>query len=110
MVHSSFIYTLYLIASYFAGKRSERLLNDEPALLYKSSGRRLSKKEAEFLRPKIDDHKWYMSEKMGRDVGLKVAAIDYLENIYLPPPVPPAKLRSFQNAYLKFYEHLSIIA
>jgi len=26
-------------------------------------------------------HKWLISEQLGRDVGLRVAALDYLENV-----------------------------
>lgn len=29
----------------------------------------------------IETHKWFLSEKLGRDVGFHVAAADYLENI-----------------------------
>jgi hypothetical protein len=29
----------------------------------------------------ILDHKWYMSENQGRDVGIEVAALDYFKNI-----------------------------
>ena len=29
---------------------------------------------------KIQEHKWFLSEKIGRDVGCKVAAVDLLEN------------------------------
>ncbi|MBV8828971.1 MAG: DUF4032 domain-containing protein [Acidobacteriaceae bacterium] len=29
----------------------------------------------------IDDHKWYLSEALGRDVGIRVAALDYFENV-----------------------------
>jgi hypothetical protein len=35
----------------------------------------------------ILDHKWYLSERLGRDVGLRVALVDYFENIR-PSPVP----------------------
>ncbi len=31
--------------------------------------------------PRILQHKWLMSEKLGRDVGLRVACIDFLENM-----------------------------
>jgi hypothetical protein len=31
--------------------------------------------------PKIMEHKWYVSERLGRDVGLRVAALDYFENV-----------------------------
>ena len=37
--------------------------------------------EACGLWPRIVEHKWFLSERLGRDVGLRVAAIDYLENI-----------------------------
>ena len=37
--------------------------------------------EARLVWPKILEHKWYLSERVGRDVGLRVAAIDYIENI-----------------------------
>jgi hypothetical protein len=30
--------------------------------------------------PAIEQHKWVLSEKLGRDVGAKVAALDYFEN------------------------------
>jgi len=38
--------------------------------------------EAEKLIPYIEEHKWLMSESLSRDVGFKVAACDYLKNIY----------------------------
>ena len=31
--------------------------------------------------PRVLDHKWYMSERMGRDVGIRVAAVDYFDNV-----------------------------
>ena len=31
--------------------------------------------------PRFRDIKWLMSEKLGRDVGLRVACIDFLENM-----------------------------
>ncbi len=37
--------------------------------------------DAPRLLEEINVHKWYMSERMGRDVGLRTAAIDYIENI-----------------------------
>lgn len=49
--------------------------------------------EARALWPRLLDHKWYMSERMGRDVGLRVAAIDFLEHVEPRPPVaPPTRL------------------
>ncbi len=35
---------------------------------------------AEALLSKIKNHKWLLSEKLGRDVGMKIATLDYLEN------------------------------
>ena len=46
------------------------------------SGQSLSASEASAAWPRILEHKWYISERLGRDTGLKVATIDYLENIY----------------------------
>ena len=34
---------------------------------------------------KILEHKWYLSEKLGRDVGVKVACLDFIENNDLAP-------------------------
>lgn len=45
------------------------------------TGLTLGVMEARAIWPKILDHKWFLSERVGRDVGLRVAAIDYLENI-----------------------------
>jgi hypothetical protein len=46
------------------------------------AGIELSEDEALFFWPRILDHKWYMSERLGRDIGLRVAAIDYFENVW----------------------------
>ena len=59
---------------------------EEQRLLNRLSGARLSAAEARALWPRVLEHKWYVSERLGRDVGLKVAAIDYLENVRLPRP------------------------
>ena len=68
----------------------ERMLAGQPAgeqrLLNRLSGARLSAAEARALWPRVLEHKWYVSERLGRDVGLRVAAIDYLENVRLPRP------------------------
>jgi transitional endoplasmic reticulum ATPase len=37
------------------------------------------------LWPKILQHKWLMSEKLGRDAGLRTACIDFLENVEQAP-------------------------
>ncbi len=35
---------------------------------------------ARFSR-EIEEHKWFLSERLGRDAGMRVAAVDYLRNI-----------------------------
>jgi len=45
------------------------------------SGLKFAPDVAAELWPKILQHKWLMSEKLGRDVGLRTACIDFVENI-----------------------------
>ncbi len=49
--------------------------------IFECSGARLEPEAAADLWPRILQHKWLMSEKLGRDVGLRVACIDFLENM-----------------------------
>lgn len=49
--------------------------------IFEVSGTRLDPAVACDLWPKILQHKWLLSEKLGRDVGLRVACIDFLENM-----------------------------
>lgn len=49
--------------------------------IYEISGMRFEPEAAVLLWPRIEQHKWLMSEKLGRDVGLRVACIDFLENM-----------------------------
>lgn len=49
--------------------------------IFECSGIRLDPEISEDIWPKILQHKWLMSEKLGRDVGLRVACIDFLENM-----------------------------
>ncbi len=51
------------------------------AKIFECSGARLEPEAAVDLWPRISQHKWLMSEKLGRDVGLRVACIDFLENM-----------------------------
>ena len=37
---------------------------------------------------RIRDHKWFVSERLGRDVGLFVATFDYFINIQKLPSMP----------------------
>lgn len=46
----------------------------------------LPRREAKIVLERIPDHKWFLSEQLGRDVGMKVAAMDLVENFYAPGP------------------------
>jgi len=49
--------------------------------IFEISGTRIDSDIATELWPRILQHKWLMSEKLSRDVGLRVACIDFLENM-----------------------------
>jgi hypothetical protein len=70
---------------YVIDRTLEKNLSKEQWLLRKLTGKRFNAKESEILWGRISDHKWYVSERLGRDIGLKVAAIDFIENLYEPP-------------------------
>jgi hypothetical protein len=53
----------------------------EKQKLKQVAGVRLSSLEAREVWPQVLEHKWYLSERLGRDVGIKVAVIDYFENV-----------------------------
>ena len=53
----------------------------EKQKLRPATGARLTPAEAEEVWPQVLEHKWYMSERLGRDVGLRVAALDYFKNV-----------------------------
>src|SRR5687767_11020208 len=56
--------------------------SDEQRLLKTYIGSNYSKEEASFIWERVIDHKWYIGERLKRDVGLRVAAVDYIENFY----------------------------
>lgn len=49
--------------------------------IFELAGTRFEPDVAADLWPKILQHKWLLSEKLGRDVGFRIACIDFLENI-----------------------------
>ena len=49
------------------------------------AGVELSAAEARAVWPSVLEHKWYLGERLGRDVGLRVAAVDFFENVHPPP-------------------------
>jgi len=48
--------------------------------IFEISGAKFEPETAADLWPKILQHKWLMSEKLHRDVGLRTACTDFLEN------------------------------
>ena len=57
---------------------------EEQKIIRELAGVRLSPSEARAEWPRVLEHKWFVSERLGRDTGLRVAAIDYFENVRLP--------------------------
>ena len=49
--------------------------------IFEFSGTKFEPEAAAELWPRIIQHKWLMSEKLGRDVGLRVAVIDFLDHM-----------------------------
>jgi hypothetical protein len=54
----------------------------EAKLLKTLTGRRFPVRQSREVLTRVQEHKWYLSERLGRDVGLRVAAIDYIENFH----------------------------
>lgn len=62
--------------------QNDRLTPDVcTALIFEISGQKIDPELSADLWRKIQQHKWVLSEKIGRDVGLKVAGVDFIENI-----------------------------
>jgi hypothetical protein len=70
---------------YVIEKTNAEGAGEEQAVLREMAGVRLRPAEALAEWPRVLEHKWLMSERLGRDVGLRVAALDYFENVRLPP-------------------------
>jgi Domain of unknown function (DUF4032) len=68
-----------------------RYLNGRSRALRKLTGVKLSEAEASAIWPRVLEHKWYVGERLGRDVGLRVAAVDYFENVERPPATGPRR-------------------
>lgn len=64
----------------------EEVLKNQPSLeqsnLKKYVGADFTKEEAKYIWERVIDHKWYVGERLKRDIGLRVAAVDYVENFY----------------------------
>lgn len=61
----------------------ERVARDraEAVLLAQVQPRSVTAQQVELSWNALQDHKWYLSERLGRDVGLPTAAADYFENV-----------------------------
>ncbi len=55
---------------------------DFAARIFEISGHRIDPEMSVDIWVRIQQHKWVLSEKIGRDVGINVAALDFLENIH----------------------------
>src|SRR5215210_3574591 len=70
-----------------AAPRADALAREARALrrsLKEWAGVKLTRSEARDAWPQVLEHKWYLGERLGRDVGLRVAAVDYFENVSRP--------------------------
>jgi hypothetical protein len=65
-------------------------------LLQAYTGKVIPKTEAAKVLQRIPNHKWYLSERLGRDVGMHVAAVDFVENFYEPVVVESLTSRYFK--------------
>lgn len=83
--------------SFVVREAVNRFLKSRRRTLKKLAGVKLSEREARAAWPRIMEHKWYMGERLGRDVGLRVAAVDYFENVE-PPRTRAPKYRINRDA------------
>src|SRR5690242_3431056 len=80
---------MFFKLDYVIDKVTQPQLTDAQRALNFLAGVNISAKEAREALPRVREHKWYLSERLGRDVGWKVAAADYFENIE-PPRARPS--------------------
>lgn len=62
----------------------KNLPTEEQVFLKKYLNKDFPRKEAIYLWEKIVEHKWYVGERLKRDIGFRAAAVDYFENFYEP--------------------------
>ena len=82
---------------------------EEQRLLNRLAGTRLTPAEGRAEWPKVLEHKWFISERLGRDIGLRAAAIDYFENVRLPRPTR-ARKETFAQRLRRVLQPLSVNA
>ena len=77
------------------GSRERRVIRE-------LTGLQIPESQAREVWSSILLHKWYLGERLNRDVGLRTAAVDYLENIAQPAAlVRGRQVLSSRNARLK---------
>lgn len=109
MIYGGLFYMIFYTLDYVIEKTLKQNLSAGQTFLKKVTGKKFSKEEADYLWTRINDHKWYISEKLQRNVGLNVAAIDFFENIY-QSETGLIKSKKSKNSTLQVYETLSSIA
>lgn len=57
--------------------------DDYSSIIFTASGLKLDDDKAAELWQKVMDHKWILSEKLGREVGFKAACVDLLDSFEL---------------------------
>ena len=60
-------------------------------LIARLAGMEIAREDAEKAWLSVLNHKWYMSEQAGRDVGIQVAALDFFQNFWDKCKEPPSK-------------------
>lgn len=110
MVYNSFFYFLYLATKCALGEIFEQELSTEQIFLEKVTGKKYPQEKAEYLFARISDHKWYVGEKLERDVGFYVAAIDFLENFTDTESDFNKNSGNCDNSKLKFWAGMSSCA
>lgn len=85
-------------------KTPKTRFSDAQIFLHEFTGKSFSREEAEAVWEQILNHKWNMSEHLRRDVGLKVATVDYVEHFY--HPVSRRRKLAFSNGVRKIADFM----
>ncbi len=85
------------ILNYTIEETLNTLPTNEQIVLKDLTGLKFKKNEAAYLYKRLLEHKWHLSEKLKRDVGMRVAAIDFVENFYQSNASKSNQINSFAN-------------
>lgn len=102
-------YMMFYTLDYTIEKVLQQKKTAEQKFLQNFTNENFTKTDAKFHFEKIADHKWYVSERLQRDVGLAVAAVDYFANFY-EPKLSSRNSSGFRKSGMKVYENLSMTA